>query len=230
MSASTDIDTRWIELGLDEETLAARVGCSRGALNVAKKEGRIDHLSVGAVRALESILGLELYHPTVAAETADHDAQIGALLAGAADGLNLDSIANTLNLSAELVEKAAVRVRRQLESAGVTLVEQDGRLRLAPASGASRSTAAMAHFTLEELSDDDLEIVLDVWVAEEVERSRRFSDFSETDSETIRSLVSQGVLGADGDRLVLSGVVAASFAPLRRVRIPYRDFRVRSHD
>lgn len=228
MPFKIELDARWVELGLDEDSLSDLVGCSPAGVTNASRQGSVDHLSVRALRRLEAVLGVDLYKPHDESESNDVDAQIGALLANHPGGIELDAIASALHVSADRASAGILRIRRRLAGVGMTVVERERKLKLSASAEATQSRAAMELFALSDLSDDEIEIVLDIWVAVELQTSRRLNAFSKTDHGLIGALVARGVLTVGGDAIQLSEIVAQSLAPLGRIQLPYRGFRVRN--
>lgn len=217
-----------LRLGLTEEDLAAKVGCPSAHIARAEREGNVEHLSVGHLRRFEATIGVDLYAHAACGEKAQElTAMVGAFLADRPGGATLDEISEAFRIPPGVADVTIAALRNQLVGFGMTVVCPNGTFRIGSAAESAHFVARLESFALDSLSDDEVEIVLDIWIAEVQDAMRMLTAYTQEDRHLIAGLIGRGVVLANGNAVALNEVVFDSLRPLLVSRLPYRDWRIR---
>lgn len=218
-------DSQLLRSGLAIDELAGQSGATIEELERAFRTHDFSHLNVRAMKRLEVTLGVDLYERR--SKVPDGlTAKIGAYLAERSKGSTLDELVAVFEVKPETAKDSIRSLRRDLAELGMTILQCGQELRVAPDADVAAEVARLETWTLSEFSDEELRVVMDVWVGEVQERPRRLEDFVATDQELVMSLVDRGILIPTGDDLRLFPTVFESLDPLHIAQIPYREFRV----
>lgn len=224
-SRAAMFDSQLLRSGLSIYELAGQSGTTVEELERAFRTHDFSYLNVRALKCLEVTLGVDLYERTT--EIPDGlVARFGAYLAERSAGATLDELVAVFDVTPDGARQAIRNLRQDLAELGMTILQSGRQLRVAPDSDVAVDVAQFENWTMSELSDYELRVVLDVWVGESQERPRRHRDFVEADRELVIGLVNRGVLVPAGDELRLCAIVFESLDPLHVGQIPYREFRV----
>ncbi len=225
-----EIARRRAELNLTDSDLARSTGMHLAVLWRLEDTGKIESLSVSQVDSLESRLGLPLFEQRDTREpsskTEKSDAKtIGAFLRSAeGEGAwTREDLAMSLEWNLSRMKTATDLLDRQLRESGLMLTtDARGVMSIeALQNQALRIESLPAGDDDLEMSDDDLEIVLDLadyWLQR---ASRPLDSFDAADRKRIARLLKLGILDHSNGVLTLSAVAADALDPILRDTRPY---------
>lgn len=224
------IARRRAELNLTDWDLAHSTGMHLSVLWRLEDSGSIDSLSLAQVDSLESRLGLPLLEGRAfrepPAEGAQNDAkEIGALLR-AVEGegrWTRDDLAIGLGWNLPRMTAATETLDKQLRNSGLMLaIDAGGVMSIAALETPVQVVDALPAGDDElQLSDEDLEIVLDLADLWHQRQRRPISDFTEEDRKRIARMLKLGILDHANGVLTISAVTAEALDPILQDTRPY---------
>lgn len=225
-----EIARRRAELNLTDSDLARSTGMHLAVLWRLEDTGKLEPLSVSQVDSLESKLGLPLLEQRNArqswSKTEKRDAKtIGAFLRSAeGEGAwTREDLAICLKWNLSRMQTAVNVLDRQLRESGLMLAtDSRGVMSIDALQNESLSVDSLPAGDVElSMSDDDLEIVLDLadyWLQQ---ASRPLDDFDAEDRKRIARMLKLGILDHASGVLTLSAVTADALDPMLRDTRPY---------
>lgn len=225
-----EIARRRAELNLTDSDLARSTGMHLAVLWRLEDTGKLEPLSVSQVDSLESRLGLPLFERRNTRESVSNaekrDAKtIGAFLRSAeGEGTwTREDLAIALEWNLSRMRTATALLDRQLRESGLMLVvDSRGVMSIDAVQNKDLSVGSLPAGDVElEMSDDDLEIVLDLadyWLQNAI---RPLDDFDVADRKRIARLLKLGILDHASGVLTLSAVAADALDPILRDTRPY---------